>query len=367
MKHILHIIESLEFGGAEKVLLDLANAMVGQYKITVCLTKRAGELVKEADPRVNIVCLQSAEGNDLSVVSKLTDLITREHVDIVHIHNWGVYLEATLAVKRSKVARCIQTIHGPYIFYAQRLIPQLKKRVRNFLEHRMSRYIDAHVCVSNDIQKDLMSTRAFSKTKVLTIHNGIAGLPCSPQQKRAPENLSKTINFVAVGRLAKIKNHSLLLKGFAELKNIDSIHLTLVGDGPERANLEQLAGQLGISERVTFLGFSDRVADILNRMDVFVVTSEYEGISIAILEAMSLKLPVIATNVGGIPETVKHNETGLLINQTADSLANAMRYLVSNPSSIQKMGDAGFAVFQNDFHQSIVIDKYKQLYEAKSL
>ena len=359
MKHVLHIIESLEFGGAEKVLLSLANDMVSDFKVSICLTKREGELVKEADENITIYSLNSKEGNDTSVVSKIKDIILQQKVDIVHIHNWGVFVESVIAAKLAKAAKIIHTIHGPYISYPDSKIAKLKKSLRQFVERRLSKFVDWHVTVSDSIKDYVIEELKFSKKNVMRIHNGISGLSPSKIKAHKPD----TINFVAVGRIAKIKNHKLLIDGFNLLADKRNVNLTIVGDGPEFANIKSQVDSLGLNGSVKLLGFRNDIEDILNEMDVFVVTSDYEGISIAILEAMSLSMPVIATNVGGIPETVIDQKTGYLIERNATSLAKALELLSSDKEKVKEMGRIAYQHFNSHFLQKNVISQYKNIYE----
>ncbi|WP_196138882.1 glycosyltransferase [Aliikangiella sp. G2MR2-5] len=367
MKSVLHVIESLEFGGAEKVLLQLANDMSSDYHQFICMTKRAGELVKEAKKDISLICLEGKEGNDPEIVGKLAKLIIEQGINIVHIHNWSVYLEATRAIKLArkqgaKIDSVIHTVHGPYIDYSRSLLSSFKKSVRHFLERQLSRQVDWHVTVSDSIKEYIFSDIRLEPKKVVRIHNGIHGLESSPTEH--PNGL---VNVVAVGRLASIKNYPLLITAFSKIPSLEKAHLTLVGEGPEREALESLTESLGISKKVTFYGFSDKVGEILNSMDIFAVSSDYEGISIAILEAMSLGLPVIATKVGGIPETVDNGMTGLVVEPDVELYSLALESLVADNRLREEMGRRGFDYFRSHFYQLNVVKQYQKLYEGKQL
>ena len=110
---ILHIIESLEFGGAEKVVISLANSMAGTHEIAICCVKTIGALGPEVDRRINVLCLNKGEGNDYLLPFRLARIIRRDVYDVVHTHEWGVFLEGGLAGFLARTPVLIHTAHGP--------------------------------------------------------------------------------------------------------------------------------------------------------------------------------------------------------------------------------------------------------------
>jgi glycosyltransferase involved in cell wall biosynthesis len=151
-----------------------------------------------------------------------------------------------------------------------------------------------------------------------------------------------------VARLVAVKDLGLLLDAVALLrKEAPDLHAVIVGDGPERRRLEYRAMDQGLSERVSFLGQIPGVWSVLPRLDVFVLTSEYEGIPISVLEAMATGVPVVATAVGGLPEAVEDGVTGFLVKRqddrarTASALAARMAELLHDDELRRRMGEAG--------------------------
>lgn len=360
MKSVLHIIESLEFGGAEKVVLQLANGMSKNYKVFVCATKREGELFNKFNNDVTVFSLEESEGNNISTIKKITNIIKNNNIDIVHIHNWGVFIEATIASKLSGCAKTIHTVHGPYISYPNNTLANIKKYVRHTLERRLSKYIFSFISVSTAIKEYMISDIGINNNKINVIHNGIQGL----SRTKTHVNNSPVVNFVSVGRVAKIKNHKLLLDCLHMIGNTVNYHLTIVGDGPELDNLKKQSENLSLNNNITFMGFRSDLANILSTMDVCVVTSDYEGISIAILESMSLSLPVIATSVGGNPETVIDSETGILFPKGDKiALCESIKKLSKNRNIRQALGNNGYNRFIKYFHENNVFSSYTKIYE----
>lgn len=367
----MHIIESLEFGGAEKVVVHLANMLSKQCQVSICLTKRKGELVNQLNKNIKVYFLDTGEGNNLELPKKLTQLIVSEKVDILHSHDWGVYLESALAVKRANRAKLIHTVHGHYTSYSPGWKSTIKKIVRHFLERRASNYTFKLVPVSDSIKEYIVKDIGILSEKIKRIHNGIADfdnpfVSKTPDTRTEDSQSEKSLKLITVGRIAKIKNYPLLLNAFAiAVKEHKKILLEVVGDGPELDRLIELAKQLEIEEYVNFAGFQTNISERLAANDVFVLSSDYEGISIAILEAMSLSMPVIATSVGGVPETVEHDKTGYLIkNQNVQDYAEAIISLAHSKSKRIGLGKQARLHFENHFHESVVLKQYIALYQS---
>ncbi len=365
-KHIMHIIESLEFGGAEKVVVHLANMLSEQCRVSICLTKRKGELVKQLNKDIKVHFLDTGEGNSFELPKKITRLLINESVDILHSHDWGVYLESALAVKKAKRPKLIHTVHGHYTNYPPGWRSRIKKFVRHFLEKKASKYTHKIVPVSDSIKNYIIDDIGIPADKISRIHNGIADFEKTENSEINKNKTELPLRLITVGRIAKIKNYPLLINAFSlALKQNSNILLEIVGDGPELAFLKKLTEQLGITEHVQFLGFRTDISERLATNDVFVLSSDYEGISIAILEAMSLSMPVIATNVGGVPETVVHNKTGYLVeNKNVEDYTNAIVKLANSSSKREALGKQARLHFEANFHESVVLKQYLALYQS---
>jgi glycosyltransferase involved in cell wall biosynthesis len=359
---ILHVIESLEFGGAEKVVVDLTRAMLDRGQIDVCCVKREGDLAARLDPRIRLFCLHGREGNDWRVPLRLARMIRAGKYDVVHSHSWGVLLESALAALLARAPCLIHTIHGNYLEYSPGLVPRLKKSLRHLAERLMAYRHDRIVTVSDSIQHYVRRDIGLPASRMTTIHNGI---PCvaAPLGPRAAG-----FTFMTVGRLAGIKNHAMMLRAFTTiLRTQSNARLQIVGDGPERPNLEALVRELGVDGSVDFLGFRNDVGGLLAAADVFLMSSHHEGISIAILEAMCAGLPVIATRVGGVAETVQHGVTGLLVADNDErAMVEAMQALMASEPERRRLGEGGKALMHSAFSIESTADHYYQLYRGQA-
>jgi glycosyltransferase involved in cell wall biosynthesis len=168
----------------------------------------------------------------------------------------------------------------------------------------------------------------------------------------------------AVARFHPVKDHATLLRAFANVSAaVQDVDLLLVGDGPLRPDLEAQADALGITRRVRFLGVRHDVPDILAASDVFVLPSLSEAASITLLEAMATGTPVVATNVGGNPEIVRHDENGLLTPRgDAPAMAMAIVRLLREPERARELGAHAAEQVRRTYRLERTIDRYHTLY-----
>ena len=356
---ILHVIDTLQFGGAEKVLVSLANAAAERHEVAVCCLRGGGPLARELDPRIEVFDMGKGEGDDLMLPFALARRIAGRH-DVVHTHNWAAFLEGGIAARRARVPVAVHTVHGPYGAARAGLLPRAKRALRHAVERRVARGFRHIVAVSDAIREYIPDTVGIEASRVTTIHNGIAGM-ASPRGEASAAPV-----FVAVGRLDPVKNQALMLRAFARvLAQSPDARLRLVGDGPSRASLQALATELGIASCVEFCGFRSDVAALLADADVFLLSSHYEGISIALLEAMRAGLPTVATRVGGVSETVVDGRTGVLVaDGDLESFAAAMSRMAADPSLRRAMGDAARRHQRDEFSLDRMLQRYEALYRA---
>ncbi|MBI4997780.1 MAG: glycosyltransferase [Rhodocyclales bacterium] len=357
---VLHVIQSLEFGGAEKVVVDLGNEMLEHCEVAICCTQSLGALVEQVDARITVTCLGgNLHGNDYKVPLRLARVIRDGAYDVVHSHGWNVYLEAAMATVLAGYPRLVHTVHGNYMPYPPGLMSRLKVAIRHRFERVMASRHHRIVGVSHSIRDYVVRDVGLPNDRVVTVHNGIA---CRNLDRY--KGVGKT--FVTVGRLAAVKNHAMMIRAFQlVLQSHPDASLLIVGDGPERTSLEALVHELGVAGQVSFLGFRQDVGQVLALADVFLMTSRYEGISIAVLEAMCAGLPVLATNVGGIPETVVDGATGILVpSEDVPAMASGMLQLLNSREDRLRLGSAGREFLASEFSIATVVDRYLRLYRG---
>lgn len=348
MLRIVHVMSSFAGGGMEHLVLRLAAAQRARGHEASILGLHGGALLDDAR-RLGIPAEipRAAPLMPLRVLEAAARM-ARRRPDIVHAHN-PTALHYGVLGKLLGRARLVLTEH--------RGVARTPTRI----EWRLT---DAVVAVSED------TARACATTVrgVQVIYNGVAGAaPARPRAEvRAALGLQgDEVVGVHVANLRAIKAHDVALHALARLRDDDfRFTLLLVGDGPDRPALEDLARALDVGpDRVRFLGSRADVPDLLGAADLFVLSSRMEGLPLAVLEAMAQSLPIVATRVGGVPEVVDDERTGLLVPpDDPAALAAAIGRLVCDAAQRARLGAAGRARALARFSFTRMVDEYERLY-----
>jgi sugar transferase (PEP-CTERM/EpsH1 system associated) len=334
---VVHCVLSLGVGGLERIVVDLVRMARrrGEIVSVLCL-EQPGVLAAQVEASgADVYCLNKPPGIDAETSLKAEEFLARTKPDLLHTHQIGALWYAGRAARRAGVPAVIHTEHIDNAAKTKGLWKKLKLRT---LWRRSAKYADYFCCVSRDIARSAARWWTVPKRKIRVVLNGIDtdrynDHPSSAmlRQKLGIANDVKVIG--NVGRLNEVKRQDLLLRAFARLREqVANLHLLLVGDGPEKERLKDLASTLGISSAVTFAGYQLQPESYLQVMDVFALTSRLEGLPLVILEAWAAGLPVVSTSVGGVPGLIDDNENGLLIpdgDETA--LVAALKALLNDP------------------------------------
>jgi glycosyltransferase involved in cell wall biosynthesis len=204
------------------------------------------------------------------------------------------------------------------------------------------------------------------------IYNGIAPLSVNREKQQALRTeLGVQPDETVIGTVARldaVKNQALMLRATRALLDQNyKVRLLLVGDGPERQNLQALATELNLGASVIFTGFQSQPADYLSLMDIFLLPSFTEGTSMTLLEAMSLGIPTVATRVGGTPEIVADGETGTLTeSDNLGEFTSALKLLLEQPNTRQQMADKAKQRFSERFSVAQMVQQYQKLYDIST-
>lgn len=327
-KRILIFIESLGGGGAEKVLTTLVQHIDKScLDITVCAISGGGKYDEVVASKVNLVKIfDNAERYTgikklwyilkYNLIYKLLPawfvyalfLPKGYDVEVAFVEGFATKVIATSSNKRAKK---IAWVHVDLI---QRPWP-IELGVFKNLEEERAAYnkYDKVVCVSRSVD-DIMQ-KAYGLENTLTIYNPLdRDLILSLGEHQSPFEVDqKKYNIVSVGRYTKQKGYDLLLPVIAKVRESHpNVHLWLIGEGGERAALEQQASELGVAEHVTFTGFLKNPYALMSKMNLFVCSSRAEGFSLVIAESLILGVPVISMNCSGPNELIGKNECGIL-------------------------------------------------------
>ena len=338
---VTHVVLSLEHGGLQSIVLDLVREgrRLGQDVVVVCL-ERPGVLAPQVEARGGLlVCTWKPPGIRLEMFGRLRSLFRELRLDVVHTHQIGALFYAGPAARRAGVPVVVHTEHGKHY--------DLRRRNR-WVGRVAGRLAARFFCVSADIAAAAKAHRIVPGHKLHMVPNGI---DTHQFRDRGDGNLVRTALGIphnvpligTVGRLCEVKRQDLLIRAYRRVcaRGVNA-RLLLVGDGPWMGRLRDLVAEVGLTDRVYFVGYQPRPAPCLQAMDVFALTSQSEGMPLVVLEAWAAGVPVVATRVGGLAELVDDGRTGILVNFGDEAaLAQALGELVSDPSLARRLGDAG--------------------------
>ncbi len=345
---VAHIITNFAAGGAQEYLLSIVEGLDRTLFEPMVFGRMEGELVDvfKSLNGINVSDVKSLRRNisplhDMNSVAEIERLCRVNSIDIVHTHSSKAGVVGRLGASRAGVKTIVHTVHG---FSFNDFMPALERRVLIGLESWMSRYTTKLLFVSNK-DKDLGEALGIgAREGSFTIYNGV---DYEPYQKQLAREVTREVlgirndEFVIgfTGRLSKQKGLHILIEAFARFQSVrPGARLLLVGDGPQRAELERLAARLNIRSKIVITGFREGVADMLGAMDLFAMTSLWEGLSRSLVEAMYAKVPVIATDVGGTADALRTGETGWLVRPNdVEAVANALKDAALDRGKGEKM------------------------------
>ena len=365
-------VNSVEMGGVEEHVRQLATGLVsrGAEVRVICPESSVVDPLAAAcagdGARVTRLTLSRTAGwgGALARLLKLVELLRSDKVDVLHIHLTGagggrwVFLASRLA-------------GVPALIYTQQIAPEKRASLPLRLERRLvSVVVHRFIAVSDATRRKYVDRLAQPEAKTIVVPNAVeldryhgdsAAARLSTRRRWNIPVDAKVIGTVA--RLSPQKALHVLLEAVpAVMREVPDVQVLIVGDGPERSTLENLAVRLGIASHVHFVGNRTDVPDQLFAMDVFALPSLFEGLPLAILEAMAAGRPVVATAVDGVPEIVEDGVTGFLVSPgDAGSLGRALVRLLQDPAAASRFGEAGRLRAQ-EFSTEAVIDRVVEAY-----
>lgn len=356
---ILHIITSIEPGGAEHHLLYLAQRQVKQgYGVVVAYLKptsrHLGEEFNRA--RVKTVSLGLKSYGQIAPIMTLYRLIEQLQPDIVHAHLPPAELYARLALLCDPKRAFVISKHNDERFAPVPLATNLARWV--------AKRAASVICISHAVEEFWKKKKVIKTESSYVVHYGVAQI-AQPDKKTLRNSLDigkKEVLFGFVGRLVPQKSLGDLLKAFALLANPHA-RLAIVGDGPLKRELQVMAKKLHISESVIFTGYRNDIPTVMSGLDVFVLSSIYEGFGLVLLEAMRAAKPVLATRVSAIPEVVSDEVTGILVPAcNPEIMAEAMKRFMDEENRV-RMGQAGKVRVAKEFGVERMSQRTRQVYE----
>ena len=363
--NILLFTTHLNIGGITLYTVNLAKCLKQKgHRVIVCSSggDLSGELKREGISHVRLNIKTKSEINPklLFALPRLISLIRDNRIEIIHAHTRVTQCLAALIARLCGIAY-VATCHG---FFKARLGRRIFKC-----------WGDKAIAISDAVKDHLVKDLGVDPRKVELVYNGIDAERFNRELSvedvlslKRELGLRGGIVIGAIGRLSSVKGYKYLLEAFAELsERYKDIQLLIVGDGPERERLLNVAKELKIEKGVKFIEPRSDTPRLLSIIDIFVSSSVQEGLGLSLAEALASATGVVATDVGGVGSLIKDGETGLLV-PSSDSrrLASAIATLVDDPGLKDKLGSNGRKLVGRDFKIEDMVNKIENIYKSVS-
>lgn len=364
---ILHVIDSLGIGGMERIVIEVANGLdSARFEQVVCCISRRGEAADQLRDGVRCFDLGKGDKADRLMPLKLAGVIRRERPDIIHSQSWSG-VDTALAKLLTPGVKLVHSEHG-------RSYSDLRRQslMRRMARRGLYHVADSVFAISSEVREFYCGQTGFSAERMQIIPNGI-------DTRRIDEADAKGIRaefgiapddfvFGTVARLDLTKDTMTLARAFAAIalpRQNPKLKLLIVGDGEQRARLEEFLAMLGLNRIVIFAGMRRDVPRLLRAMDVFALSSVSEGLPLTVLEAMAARLPVVATNVGALPELVEEGRTGFLVPiRHAAAMSDKFEAFLANRRLANILGEAARQKVVREFTMERMLRNYGEMYKA---
>lgn len=357
---ILYGITRSNWGGAQAHLYELIKDQVNRGNEVILFVGEAGELTKRVScvENVKIIVLNSVSRNlnpikDLIAIKEIKSIINKETPDIVHVHSSKAGALGRIAARKSK-AKVIFTAHG-WAFTDG--VGKKKALLYKKIEKYLTKFSDKIICVSKFDLKIAKDAQFFKgNTKGVCIYNGVV----------EPSDIKFIRDFgipkmVMVARFDNQKNQELLINSLVKFKEYD-FNMTFIGDGPNLVKCKSIVEKENLTSKIFFEGFKSNVDDFLKESNCFVLSTNYEGLPISIIEAMSYRLPIISSNVGGVSEQIENNSSGILVNNE-NEWENVLKKIFEGNYDLNKMGRKSYSIFTEKFLLNDMLEQNNTTYE----
>lgn len=360
MKILFIITRADTVGGAQVHVRDIGSYLIEKGHQVQVITGVKGPynqtLSEWKIPNLACDCFEQTikPYQDGKTLAQLTELIRDYQPDLVSTHSSKAGILGRMACKLTKTP-CLFTAHG-WAFTEG--VPEPKKTIYRYLEKLAAPLGKRIICVSEH-DRAIGITAGMNPQNLLTIHNG---RPDVSEDLLAQPSKNHPISLVMVARFDQQKDHETLLRA-AQI--FPEVEVNFIGDGPKLDTIQNLAKTLKMTDRVNFLGFCPDVAQYLSQGSIFTLISHWEGFPRTIVEAMRSRLPVIATDVGGVKEAVIDEVTGFCVPpRDIKALQEKLNCLITRPELREKMGQAGRERYEQEFTFEKMFQETFKVYET---
>lgn len=348
-------IPTLQIAGAERFVTELAiNLKKMDIDISVIVTRKISktDFYKELIEN-NVKIYDVSANNYVKTYINIIKLLKQEKPNIIHT-NVGAMLHMLFPTIFYRKVKHLFTVHS----MGYRIFTGVKKTIAEVF-FRIN--IVQPVAICDIVKKSICDSYRLKSENVFCIYNGVDTNKFSAINK---ENTEK-VTFITVGTLYEIKNQKMIIDAFQLVKKEhNNIELIIVGEGPQKSYLENMVSKYNLNSYVKFLGRQKDVKKYLDKADIYLCSSKVEGLPLAVMEAMSMELPIITTPAGGVKDIVKNEENGIIISHDDyEAMAVAMCNLIKNKVLREQMGKKSREIAkQHDV--TICAKEYLNLYKS---
>ena len=382
---ILQVVHDLRLGGAERIAVTLCRGLVERgAQVTLLAVKGSGPQAED---------LPQGDGFTMEILGVkrrpswilplflwdfarllrgVMGALRRHRPDVVQTHIPEDDLVLGLAMALTGIGVHVPLVHSMH-FYPDRKGQGLRTRLRTRAYRWMARRAGKIFAVSEPVAAEFSERVGVPRSQVEVLSTGVdlSRFENPPSRKMAREALSLPANrpvVLALGRVVRAKNYPGLVKSSRiVLEKFPDTLFVLVGDGDQMEAVKRAISSTGVEESWVLLGSRGDIPRLLAAADLFVQSSDWEGLPVAVLEAMACRLPVVATAAGGTVEIIKDWETGRLVGVgDATALAGALSDLLADPQAATKLGEAGFDLVRSQYNQDAFLDREMSLLQACS-
>jgi glycosyltransferase involved in cell wall biosynthesis len=361
---ILQVIDGMNIGGAEVLLVDLVRRLrEAGHAVQVAYSTPGPMSARLAEMGVTLTRLPRFARVDPVLLFRLMRLMRREKPDIVHTHLFKSDLHGRLAARLASVPVVISTAHNNDSW--------ARRAPLGWLYGCTSRLADRLIAVSEEVREYQLRYTFIPPEKIVTIDNGVDmrrfdGKEEAGRAVRAEFGIAPDAPLVGmIGRLTEQKDHATFLQAVGHIRAaLPKTRFLVVGDGPLRENLIEQARSLKLDDAVIFAGLRSDIPAVMAALDVLVFSSRWEGLPVTLLEGMAAAKPVVSTAVGGVPGVVGEGESALLVPAgMASVLADAVVRVLRDPALAQKLSALARARVREKYSLDSMLDRTLALYE----
>ena len=364
LKKIVFFITDCDFGGAEQVLFELCQGLQGKFQIQVLVLKSKGHFARLIEQlAIPVKSYELGPKPGLAYFFRMAFVFLRAWSDLRKIKPdivQGILFQGNLFAKLASKLSGAKIILCSLHTFDQGRIKFLAENLTSFLAKK-------YIVVSNALETFCIEKLRIPDGKIIVVRNGIQIRQTISDPKKLREKLGIKSDARIIGTIARLhweKGIDLLIRAFHHLASeFPETILVIIGDGPEKENLKELAENLGIRDRVIFTGFQPEPERFFALFDLFALGSRIEAMPVALMQAMAQGKAIVATKVGGVPELVEDNKEALLVPAEDEfMLTRAISRLLHDPKLAKRLGENARAKAEQEFSLKKMIESYQKIY-----